>query len=71
MSTHGAATQAAASIKPATGKLGIMIPGMGHIPVSDDEIQCLTTMELAFLMHPNPDAVDTSCADKMPFAPFD
>src|SRR5260370_40864585 len=29
MSTPGAATQAAASIKPATGKLGVMIPGMG------------------------------------------
>src|SRR6201985_3853268 len=31
MSTSGAATQAAASIKPATGKLGIMIPGMGAV----------------------------------------
>ena len=31
MSTPGAATQDAASIKPATGKLGIMIPGMGAV----------------------------------------
>ena len=31
MSTPGAATEAAASIKPATGKLGIMIPGMGAV----------------------------------------
>src|SRR5580658_5027066 len=31
MSSPGAATQAAASIKPATGKLGIMIPGMGAV----------------------------------------
>jgi myo-inositol-1-phosphate synthase len=31
MSTHGAATQAAASIKPANGKLGVMIPGMGAV----------------------------------------
>src|ERR1700677_744304 len=31
MSTPGAAPQAAASIKPATGKLGIMIPGMGAV----------------------------------------
>ncbi len=31
MSTPGAATQAAASIKPATGKLGVMIPGMGAV----------------------------------------
>src|SRR5580698_6105511 len=31
MSTTGAATQDAASIKPATGKLGIMIPGMGAV----------------------------------------
>ena len=31
MSTPGAATQEAASIKPATGKLGIMIPGMGAV----------------------------------------
>src|ERR1700761_2183331 len=31
MSTPGAATQGAASIKPATGKLGIMIPGMGAV----------------------------------------
>src|SRR5260370_307708 len=31
MSTHGAATQDAASIKPANGKLGIMIPGMGAV----------------------------------------
>jgi myo-inositol-1-phosphate synthase len=31
MSTPPAATQAAASIKPATGKLGIMIPGMGAV----------------------------------------
>src|ERR1700722_14756588 len=31
MSTPSAATQAAASIKPATGKLGIMIPGMGAV----------------------------------------
>src|SRR5271154_7367114 len=31
MSTSPAATQAAASIKPATGKLGIMIPGMGAV----------------------------------------
>src|SRR6201996_8554423 len=31
MSTPGAATEAAAAIKPATGKLGIMIPGMGAV----------------------------------------
>jgi myo-inositol-1-phosphate synthase len=31
MSTPGAATQDAASIKPATGKLGIMVPGMGAV----------------------------------------
>ncbi len=31
MSTPGAATQAAATIKPATGKLGVMIPGMGAV----------------------------------------
>ncbi|NYF80745.1 inositol-3-phosphate synthase [Granulicella arctica] len=31
MSTPEAATQAAASIKPATGKLGVMIPGMGAV----------------------------------------
>src|SRR5258708_23718584 len=31
MSTPEAATQEAASIKPATGKLGIMIPGMGAV----------------------------------------
>src|SRR5438132_12823669 len=31
MSTPGAATEAAASIKPATGKLGGMIPGMGAV----------------------------------------
>jgi myo-inositol-1-phosphate synthase len=31
MSTPEAATQGAASIKPATGKLGIMIPGMGAV----------------------------------------
>ncbi len=31
MSTPGAANEAAASIKPATGKLGIMIPGMGAV----------------------------------------
>ncbi len=31
MSTPGAASNAAASIKPATGKLGIMIPGMGAV----------------------------------------
>jgi myo-inositol-1-phosphate synthase len=31
MSTPRAATQAAASIKPATGKLGVMIPGMGAV----------------------------------------
>src|ERR1700729_2103192 len=31
MSTPGAASQSAASIKPATGKLGIMIPGMGAV----------------------------------------
>src|SRR6266446_9317492 len=31
MSTPGAATEAAASIKPATGKLGVMIPGMGAV----------------------------------------
>ncbi len=31
MSTPGVATQDAASIKPATGKLGIMIPGMGAV----------------------------------------
>jgi myo-inositol-1-phosphate synthase len=31
MSTPAAATQGAASIKPATGKLGIMIPGMGAV----------------------------------------
>jgi len=31
MSTPSAATQDAASIKPATGKLGIMIPGMGAV----------------------------------------
>src|SRR5258708_577837 len=31
MSTPGAATQAAASIKPATGKLGVLIPGMGAV----------------------------------------
>ncbi len=31
MSSTGAATQEAASIKPATGKLGIMIPGMGAV----------------------------------------
>jgi myo-inositol-1-phosphate synthase len=31
MSTHPAAPQSAASIKPATGKLGIMIPGMGAV----------------------------------------
>ncbi len=31
MSTSPAATQSAASIKPATGKLGIMIPGMGAV----------------------------------------
>ena len=31
MSTPGAASQDAASIKPATGKLGIMIPGMGAV----------------------------------------
>src|SRR5580692_13077086 len=31
MSTPGAATQAAASIKPAIGKLGVMIPGMGAV----------------------------------------
>src|SRR6202049_2019058 len=31
MSTPGAANDRAASIKPATGKLGIMIPGMGAV----------------------------------------
>jgi len=31
MSTPGAATEGAASIKPATGKLGVMIPGMGAV----------------------------------------
>src|SRR5438445_489663 len=31
MSTPRAATEAAASIKPATGKLGVMIPGMGAV----------------------------------------
>ena len=31
MSTSEAASQAAASIKPATGKLGIMVPGMGAV----------------------------------------
>jgi len=31
MSTPGAANETAASIKPATGKLGIMIPGMGAV----------------------------------------
>ena len=31
MSTPAAATQSAASIKPVTGKLGIMIPGMGAV----------------------------------------
>ena len=31
MSTPGAATEAAASIKPATGKLGVMVPGMGAV----------------------------------------
>src|SRR6185437_580501 len=31
MSTPDAATQGAASIKPATGKLGVMIPGMGAV----------------------------------------
>src|ERR1700761_7060979 len=31
MSTPGAATEAAATIKPATGKLGVMIPGMGAV----------------------------------------
>ena len=31
MSTPGAATQTAASIKPATGKLGVMVPGMGAV----------------------------------------
>src|ERR1700722_3349258 len=31
MSTSGAATKEAASIKPATGKLGVMIPGMGAV----------------------------------------
>ena len=31
MSTPQAATQAAASIKPATGKLGVMVPGMGAV----------------------------------------
>ncbi len=31
MSNPAAATQSAASIKPATGKLGIMIPGMGAV----------------------------------------
>src|SRR6266700_3723334 len=31
MSTPGAATEAAASIKPATGKLGVLIPGMGAV----------------------------------------
>ena len=31
MSTSEAAAQAAASIKPATGKLGIMVPGMGAV----------------------------------------
>src|ERR1700751_5982853 len=31
MSTPGAASEAASSIKPATGKLGIMIPGMGAV----------------------------------------
>jgi myo-inositol-1-phosphate synthase len=31
MSKSGAATQDAASIKPATGKLGVMIPGMGAV----------------------------------------
>src|SRR5471032_2876060 len=31
MSTPGAAPQEAASIKPHTGKLGIMIPGMGAV----------------------------------------
>jgi myo-inositol-1-phosphate synthase len=31
MSTPAAATQGATSIKPATGKLGIMIPGMGAV----------------------------------------
>src|SRR5471030_2083983 len=31
MSTPGAANEAAASIKPHTGKLGIMIPGMGAV----------------------------------------
>src|ERR1700710_444773 len=31
MSTPVAATEAAASIKPATGKLGVMIPGMGAV----------------------------------------
>src|SRR6201996_5682163 len=31
MSTPDAANQGAASIKPATGKLGIMIPGMGAV----------------------------------------
>ena len=31
MSTSGAATKEAASIKPATGKLGVMVPGMGAV----------------------------------------
>ena len=31
MSTPAAATQDAASIKPAIGRLGIMIPGMGAV----------------------------------------
>src|ERR1700710_453932 len=31
MSTSGAANQEAASIKPHTGKLGVMIPGMGAV----------------------------------------
>jgi len=31
MSTTGSASQEAASIKPATGKLGVMIPGMGAV----------------------------------------
>src|SRR6201985_561144 len=31
MSTPEVATQEAASIKPATGKLGVMIPGMGAV----------------------------------------
>src|ERR1700750_1862671 len=31
MSTPGAATEAAASINPAKGKLGVMIPGMGAV----------------------------------------